>query len=72
LVTLVLVMLAGLVDLGIEVAGQEVVLQGVVPALDPGFAGAPAPRTSTTLADFYGSFVAIVYGSAGMLAAEAD
>ncbi|MBY0393692.1 MAG: hypothetical protein K2Q27_10555 [Novosphingobium sp.] len=38
-------MLAGLVDLGIEVAGQEVVLQGVVPALDPGFAGAPAPRT---------------------------
>lgn len=27
---------------------------------------------STTLADFYGSFVAIVYGNAGMLAAEAD
>ena len=28
-------------------------------------------RPNTTLADFCGSFVAIVYGSAGMLAAEA-
>ena len=28
-------------------------------------------KSSTTLADFYGSFVDIVYGSAGMLAAEA-